>query len=132
MRKPVYVICEQQKRRSACASVQSDQRLCFSLPRSYNSSRFYIRNFKSLASFCSCAGRYESTLFANPKDRFSRDKAHFEEYILSAWFEVLRPSLQHAVMSSSFSDVRKRGILWTEKDSKIIWYLLQAQQAPVL
>ena len=28
-----YAICEQQKRRSACASSQSDQHLCFSLPR---------------------------------------------------------------------------------------------------
>ena len=28
MRKPVYAICEQQRRRSACASAQSDQRLC--------------------------------------------------------------------------------------------------------
>ena len=33
MRKPVYAICEQQMRRSACASAQSDQRLCCSLPR---------------------------------------------------------------------------------------------------
>ena len=33
MRNPVYVICEQQTRRSACASAQSDQRLCCSLPR---------------------------------------------------------------------------------------------------
>ena len=33
MRKPVFAICEQQRRRSACASVQSDQRLCCSLPR---------------------------------------------------------------------------------------------------
>ena len=29
MRKPVYAICEQQRRRSACVSAQSDQRLCF-------------------------------------------------------------------------------------------------------
>ena len=29
MRKPVYAICEQQRRRLACASAQSDQRLCF-------------------------------------------------------------------------------------------------------
>ena len=29
MRKPVDAICEQQRRRSACASAQSDQRLCF-------------------------------------------------------------------------------------------------------
>ena len=31
MRKPVYALCKQQKRRSACAS-QSDQRLCCLLP----------------------------------------------------------------------------------------------------
>ena len=31
MRKPVYAICEQQSRRSACASAQSDQHLCCSL-----------------------------------------------------------------------------------------------------
>ena len=33
MRKPIYAIYEQQRRRSACASMQSDQRLCCSLPR---------------------------------------------------------------------------------------------------
>ena len=33
MRKPVFAICEQQRRRSACASAQSDQHLCCSLPR---------------------------------------------------------------------------------------------------
>ena len=33
MRKPVYAICEQQRSRSACASAESDQRLCCSLPR---------------------------------------------------------------------------------------------------
>ena len=32
MRKPVYGICEQQRRRSACTSAQSDQPLCCSLP----------------------------------------------------------------------------------------------------
>ena len=32
MRKPVYAICEQQRRRSACASAHSDQRVCYSLP----------------------------------------------------------------------------------------------------
>ena len=29
MRKPVYAICEQQNRRSACASAQSNQHFCF-------------------------------------------------------------------------------------------------------
>ena len=32
MRKSVYAICEQQRRRLACAFAQSDQRLCYSLP----------------------------------------------------------------------------------------------------
>ena len=36
---------------------------------------FFIRNFKPLPSFCDCAGRFESTLVANPEDKFSRDEA---------------------------------------------------------
>ena len=77
VRKPVYAICEQQRHRSACTSTQSDQRLCCSLPRLYNSSSFYIQNFKPLpiASFCGCTGWFESYLAGNPEDRFSRDVA---------------------------------------------------------
>ena len=69
-----YVICEQQRRRSACASAQSDQRLCCSLLIWYNISRFYSRNFKTLGSFCRpglCPAWSE-----NPEDTFSRDAAH--------------------------------------------------------
>ena len=47
MRTPVFAICEQQKRRSACASAQSDQRLCCSLSGWYNTSSFYTQNFKA-------------------------------------------------------------------------------------
>ena len=71
MRKPVFAICEQQR----CRSAHSDQRLCCSLPRKYNISSFYIRNFKPLASFCGCVGRFESYLVENPKDRFPHDVA---------------------------------------------------------
>ena len=60
MRKPVFAICEQQRRSSAWASTQSDQRLYCSLPRQYDTSNFYIRNFKTLASLCLWAGRFES------------------------------------------------------------------------
>ena len=67
MRKPVYARCEQQRCRSACASVQSDQRLCCSLPRLDSTSSFYIWNFKPLPSFCCWAGWFESTLVANPR-----------------------------------------------------------------
>ena len=31
LRKPDFVVCEQQRHRSACAYVQSDQHLCYSL-----------------------------------------------------------------------------------------------------
>ena len=77
MRKPAFAICEQQRRRSACASVQSDQRLCYSLLRQDNTSCFNIQNFKPLASFYCCAGRFEPYLVGNPQDRFSRDEALF-------------------------------------------------------
>ena len=50
MRKPAFAICKQQRRRSACTSVQSDQRLCYSLLRQDNTSVFYIQNFKPLVS----------------------------------------------------------------------------------
>ena len=69
-------ICEQLRHRSACASVQSDQCLFYSLPRYYNTSSSYIRNFKTLASLISWAGRFESYLVKNPKDRFSHDEDH--------------------------------------------------------
>ena len=53
VRKPVYAIYEQQRHRSACASVQSDQHLCCSLPRQFNISCFFTCNFMTLANVCS-------------------------------------------------------------------------------
>ena len=55
-------MCEQQRRSSACASAQSDQRLCCSLLWLYNIFWFYSWNFKTLASFFGCAGRFVSSL----------------------------------------------------------------------
>ena len=75
-----YAICEQQRRRSACASAQSGQHLCCSLPRQYDIARLYIGNFMTLASFFSCADRFESYLVENPEDRFSRDEAHMGKF----------------------------------------------------
>ena len=72
MRKPVFAICEQQRQ-----SAQSHQHICCSLPGWYNNtSTYYSRNFKTLASLCSQVGRLESDLVANPEDRFSLDEAH--------------------------------------------------------
>ena len=55
-----YAICKQQRRRSACASLQSAQRLCCSLPRQNDTSSLYIQNFKILAGLCSWAGQFVS------------------------------------------------------------------------
>ena len=71
MRKPAFAICEQQ--------------ICYSLLRQDNASSFYIQNFKPLASFYCCAGRFESYLVGNPEDRFSRDEAH----IILEWSKFL-------------------------------------------
>ena len=62
-----YIICEQQRPRSACASAQSDQCLCFSLPRQNDTSSLYIRNFKILAGFCSWAGQFVSCLVGDSR-----------------------------------------------------------------
>ena len=73
MRKPV-AICEQQRRRSVCASAQSDQHLCF---RCLDSIIPFISISKIsslwLASVAAQAGL--SYLVENPEDRFSRDEA---------------------------------------------------------
>ena len=62
-----YAICEQQRRRSACASAQSDQRLCCSLQRQNDTSSFYIRNFKILAGLCSWAVQFVSCLVGDSR-----------------------------------------------------------------
>ena len=69
---------EQQRRRSACASVQSDQRLCCSLPGLYYTSTCYSQNFKPLTSLYNWAGWFESYLVEHPEDRFSLDEAHIK------------------------------------------------------
>ena len=52
MRKPVFVGCEQLRCRPACASAQSNQRLCYSLIIKYHIKACYEKKFKFLASFC--------------------------------------------------------------------------------
>ena len=58
MRKPVFFICEKQRRRSAAQ-----------LPAAK------IRNFKPVTIFCGCTARFVSDLIGNPKDRFSHNVA---------------------------------------------------------
>ena len=51
--KPDFDACEQQRRRPACASVQSNQCLCYSLSGKYTSPTSSLQTFNILASMCS-------------------------------------------------------------------------------
>ena len=55
------VVCEQQRRRQA--SVQSDQRLCYSLFEKYHILACFERNFTILASLNSRGDWFESRIF---------------------------------------------------------------------
>ena len=70
-----YVICEQQRRRSACAYAQADQRLCFRCLDSVMSlvSVTKISNLM-LASVAEQAS-LSLTWSETPEDTFSHDKA---------------------------------------------------------
>ena len=70
-RKPDFVACEQQGRRPACASTQSDQRLYYSLSGRYNSLPYCVQSFNIIASLCSLEGWFESYHGETPKERFS-------------------------------------------------------------
>ena len=72
-------VCEQHRRRPACASAQSDQRLCNSRIRKYHTSACYKRNFIFLARLCSWGDWFESHFVRNPEDRFCRDESQITQ-----------------------------------------------------
>ena len=114
-----YVICEQQRHRSACTSTQSDQHLCCLLLRKYNISRFYSRNFKTLASLCGCAGWFVSGLVGNSRRHvFSRRGSHKDPKIRSV--EKLRQlswNLNHVVLTYTTGSNRW-AVTWQNKQSE--------------
>ena len=63
-------VCEQQRRRPACAYAQSDQRLCRSYIGKYHVKTGYMRNFNFIASLCSWAGWFGFDLEQTPKTGF--------------------------------------------------------------
>ena len=73
-----YAISEQQRRRSACASAQSDQCLCYSLPRQNDTSSLYIRNFKILAGLCSWIDQFVSCLVGDSRSHIFSWRASYE------------------------------------------------------
>ena len=71
MRENLTIACKQQRCRTACATAQADQRLCYSLSGKYSIQPCSMQNFNILASLCSCAGWFEPHLVIKPEDWFS-------------------------------------------------------------
>ena len=65
-------VCEQQRRRPACASAQSDQHLCYSLCGKYHIWTCSRWNFNFLASPCSCGDWFELALSETRRHVLSR------------------------------------------------------------
>ena len=61
----VFGVCEQQRCRPVCASVQSDKYPCYLLSGKYAISLFYMQSFRILAGLGSSAGCFESYLVGN-------------------------------------------------------------------
>ena len=66
---------EQQRSRPACTSMQTDQRLCYSLIGKYYIKTCYKRNFTILACLRSWAGWFWSHSVGNPEHRISPEEA---------------------------------------------------------
>ena len=98
MRKRVLCHMRTTKRRSACASAQSDLRLCFRCLDSIISLDSIAEIFKTLASFCGCAGRFVSGLAwsETPEDTVCHVVAH----LISRLYSIL-DSTSLIVMSST-------------------------------
>ena len=75
-RKSVFGVYEQQRCRPAYADAQSDQRLCYSLLKSFIS--IFATSKISILYLVSVTEQavLSMTLLKNPEDRFSRYKAH--------------------------------------------------------
>ena len=84
MRKPVYAIYEQQRLRSDCASKQSDQQFCGSLPCSIIP--IVAKPKVSSLSLVSVAEQTDLRLTWShtTEDRFSRDEAQIKFVLMRA------------------------------------------------
>ena len=83
-------VCEQHRRRPACASAQSDQRLCYSLFGKYHMFTYYRWNFNILASLCSWGDWFETRFVGNPENRFCRVEAHIIQRQRKCCINVLK------------------------------------------
>ena len=76
VRKPDFGLCENKGADQLCSNCKADQLLCFLYTDRTISLLLKYKNFKLLACFCDCTGRFVSDLVGNPEDRFSHVAAH--------------------------------------------------------
>ena len=87
-------VFKQHRRRPACASMHSDQRLCYLLIGKYHIKTCYKWKFTLLASLCSWGEWFEFPLVGNPENRFCGITAQMVDlapqssciYTLEEWF----------------------------------------------
>ena len=108
-------VCEQHRRRPACASAQSDQRLCYSLFEMYYMLTCYRWNFNFLASLCSWGDLFETRFVGNPEDRFSRVavqmlSAYLASGIVTCWDRADLLALLYVMLSCVLS--RSHMVFW--------------------
>ena len=88
-----YVICEQQRRDQPAhprSLISAFVVFCLDSTR-YNISRFYSRDFKTLASFCGSAGRFVSGLVGNSRRHILSWRGSidiFGKYQIFGYFKV--------------------------------------------
>ena len=85
MRKPDFCLCENKGANQLCCICTADQRLCFC----YSDSTISLHpNFKLLATFYICTGRFVLDLVRNPEDRFSHVVTQTGLYSHRRWLEA--------------------------------------------
>ena len=77
VRKPTICICENKDADQLRGNREADQRLCFPLLGSYNTSSSLIQNFKPLAISSSCTAWFVSDLVRIPNCWFFHAGSHF-------------------------------------------------------
>ena len=79
MRENLTVVCVQQRRRTACASAQSDEPLCYSLSDKYGIDSFHIQNFRIQAGLVLQTG-LSLTLSETSKTGFVTSRHNISTY----------------------------------------------------
>ena len=101
-------VCEQQRRRPACTSVQSDQHLCYSLIEKYHILTCYKRNFIFLASLCCWEDWFESRFFRNPEDKFCLVEDHMWVQTLTSVIQTPCVPCSSLVLSKNHTEIAKK------------------------